>query len=317
MDIDRLAGAVTRRELLGAGYTPSDLKRALRAGVLVRLADGVFAPQSIAAATPELRHTQLALAVARDRTGALARVSAAAVHGLPVWGLRTDRVHMSSKARDGSGTLSSRRLVTHAEPRPESLVLIDGVRVVGVARTVVDIARSESKSAAIVVGDAALHNELCTGSELQAELDLAAGFPGHSRASRAVAQMDGLSESPLESRSRVMIADDLHTPDPELQVDVFDEFGVLLARADLLWREQRLIGECDGMGKYRGRYGIDPQEALLAEKARTDRLYEAGWRVIRWGARDLEHPDRLLARIRRMLSTPARGSGAAVHSEAS
>lgn len=317
MDIDKLSAACTRRELLAAGYTPSDLRRALRAGVVVRLADGVFAPRSFLAATPEFRHAQLSIATARDRSGALARVSAAAVHGLPIWGLRTDRVHMSSSERGRSGTLASSRLVTHADPRPAALVQVAGVEVVSVARTVVDIARSESKTAAIVVGDAVLHLKLCTRADLQAELDLTAGFPGHSRAVRAIVQMNGLSESPLESRSRVLIADDPHTPTPDVQVDVFDDFGEFLARGDLLWRDQRVIGECDGRGKYRGQYGVDPATAVIVEKERTDLLHEAGWRVLRWGSRDLEHPDRLIGRIRRMLTAPALGPDAAVRREAS
>ncbi len=303
MDIDRLAGAATRRELLASGYTPNDLRRAIRDGAIVRLAAGVFGPRWIDEAPPEIKHAQLAVAPARGRTGALARVSAAAVHGLPVWGMRTDRVHLSAR-RGGSGTLATSRSVTHADPRPAAAVRIDGIEVVGVARTVIDIARHESKTAAVVVGDAALHLKRCTLDELLIELELASGFPGHSRAVRAVSQMNGLSESPLESRSRVLVVDDPGLPDPDLQVDVVDDSGAFLARGDLAWVDQQVLGECDGHGKYRGQYGVDPAIAVIREKERTDRLHEAGWRVVRWGWRDLEHPDRLLARIRRMVLAP-------------
>jgi len=316
MDIDKLTGAATRRELLAAGYTPNDLSRAIRDGVIVRLAAGVFGPRWISEASPEIRHAQLAVATARGRTGALAWVSAAAAHGLPVWGIRTDRVHLST-SRAGSGTLATSRLVTHADSRPAATVRVGGVEVVGAARTVIDIARHESKAAAIVVGDAALHLRKCTMDELLVELELASGFPGHSRAARAISQMNGLSESPLESRSRVLLVDDPELPDPEMQLEVFDDSGALLARGDLGWVDQRVLGECDGHGKYRGQYGVDPATAILREKERTDRLHEAGWRLVRWGWRDLEHPDRLLARIRRMVLAPPFDRHACARSEAS
>lgn len=148
-----------------------------------------------------------------------------------------------------------------------------------------------------MTGDAALHLGLCTIDDLHDELHTAAGFPGYHAARRAIAQMNGLSESVLETRSRMLFVDTPDIPEPMLQPTITDADGEFLARGDFGWKDEGVIGECDGVGKYGG----DPRNALLREKNRTDRLHEAGWRVVRWGWHDLDFPDRVLDRVRRML----------------
>ncbi|WP_026303634.1 hypothetical protein [Jongsikchunia kroppenstedtii] len=296
MDLNNLTAAVTRRELYAAGYTSNDLQRAERARIICRLAPGIFAPPTMRDAPPEIRHRARAVATARERVGALSFVSAAAVHGLPVWGIPLSRVHLS-KAKSSAGSLSTGIVMTHCDRRPPAVTEIDGTEVVTVARTVVDLARTEPRIPAIVTGDAALHLGMCTLDDLHTELHTAAGFPGYHAARRAITQMTGLSESVLETRSRMLFVDTPDIPEPTLQLTVTDADGTFLARGDFGWEDERVIGECDGVGKY----GDDPRRALLREKARTDRLHEAGWRVVRWGWHDLDFPDRVLDRTRRML----------------
>ncbi|ORM35134.1 hypothetical protein [Williamsia sp. 1135] len=134
-------------------------------------------------------------------------------------------------------------------------------------------------------------------AELLAELDVIAGFPGHPKARRAVEMMDARSESALESRSRVSMHD-ARLPMPTLQYEVLDNHGRFLARVDFAWVEHRVIGEADGVVKYKN----DDVRSVLREKYRADRIVEQGWRIVRWSSTDLDTPLLVANRIRHALS---------------
>jgi len=296
VDLNNLTAAVTRRELYAAGYTSNDLQRAERADVIVRLAPGIFAPPAICSEPADVRHRERAIATARDRDGALSHVSAATVHGLPIWGHRLDQVHLTRKPTL-FGSSSSGQVTVHCDRREPAVMEIDGTAVVPVARTVVDLAKSARRVPAIATGDAALHFGLCTTGELADELQQIAGFPGYHAARRAVAEMTALSESVLESRSRMAFIDSPDIPDPALQLNVYSDDGTFLGRGDFGWEDERVIGECDGAMKY----VRAAREVLVREKERTDRLHEAGWRVVRWGWHDLDQRNLVVDRVLRML----------------
>jgi hypothetical protein len=144
VDLNNLTAAVTRRELYAAGYTSNDLQRAERQKIVCRLASGIFAPAAMLDEPPEVRHRERALATARGRGGALSFVSAAAVHGLPVWGISLTRVHLSV-GRGSAGSMSTGIVMTHCDRRPPAVTDVNGTEVVTVARTVVDLARTEQR----------------------------------------------------------------------------------------------------------------------------------------------------------------------------
>ena len=81
-------------------------------------------------------------------------------------------------------------------------------------------------------------------------------------------------------------------PAPELQARLSDSEG-LIGRVDFLWRAERVIGEADGLGKYRDI--LD----LHAEKLRQERLERAGFAVVRWTWDDMWlHASQTVERIR-------------------
>ncbi|MFW0784424.1 hypothetical protein AAFP35_07850 [Gordonia sp. CPCC 206044] len=302
-DFRDLDHAVNRQELLAGGRTEYDIRLAVDAGVLEYLSRGVLIPAAVLDGTPEQRHRELCTAWMRrapHAKRALAEVSAAAQLGLPVWGLDVERVVMADWSRTpGSRSTGGMRLVT--DRRPVATVVANGLSVTSPARTVVDIARRSGRIPAIAVGDAALHAELCTADDLQNELDLIEGMTGAARARRAVAEMSGLAESVLESRSRIEMLD-AGIPRPALQVDIYDDAGRWVARVDFYWETERVVGECDGASKYNGSEG---PALMLYEKRRTDTLVELGNRVIHWGWGDVDAASQLIARVRRVLTPPA------------
>jgi very-short-patch-repair endonuclease len=141
-----------------------------------------------------------------------------------------------------------------------------GVPVTGVARTLVDLARHDRWDG-IMAADAALHEKLVNRRDIDRALAGAVGWPGVRQARALLALATAEAESPLESLTRLRLHDD-GFPIPELQVWIGRD------RVDLLFVEQRLILEIDGLEKYE-------RDALQQEKRREVRLRRQGYRVER------------------------------------
>jgi hypothetical protein len=134
-----------------------------------------------------------------------------------------------------------------------------------------------------------------------------ADWPGSRSAGRVTVFADGLAESVGESRGRVKIAA-AGLPAPELQVEMCDDFGLVVARVDFLFRAMRTIGEFDGRIKYRlAGAGSDLEEVLWREKRREDALRALGYEVVRFTWADLEGAPQQLRR--RFLAAFARATG--------
>lgn len=292
-----------RHRLLALGITDRELGRARRTGALstVRRGSYVAAPDA-RLDRPEARHALLAAAAwPRFADGSvLSHCSAAVLHGLPLWSVPLDRVHVTRARRTG-GRIGR---IAHLHTAPLDVadaVEVDEFAVTSVARTVVDLARTTSFEAGVVVADAALRAGLVDREGLAASLRQAARWRGVATARRVVEFADGRSESVGESRSRVGIAR-AGLPPPQLQWEV-RQAGVLIARVDFGWPDVGAVGEFDGRVKY-GRLlrpGQDPGEVVFAEKRREDRLRDHGLRVARWVWEDLRPFDNAEARIRRAL----------------
>ena len=188
----------------------------------------------------------------------------------------------------------------HAAPLvPSEIVEVDGVLATSTARTVADLARALPFEAAVVAGDSALRAGL-DRVELWGCLERMHRWPGVIRARRVAAFTDGRSESAGESRSRAGLLQS-GIAAPELQLEVFDDYGRFAARVDFAWKQSRTIGAFDGKIKY-GRElnpANDNRDVVYQEKLREDILRELGWQMVRWTWADLDHPDRIAARLRR------------------
>ncbi len=136
----------------------------------------------------------------------------------------------------------------------------------------------------VVVADAILATRPAQ-RELAAEVKARKGARGIRALREAVTLARSGSASAMESRARLaFIRADL--PEPELNQDVYDEAGEWLGRADLLWREQRVIVEYEGDQHRTDRW------QWQSDIVRVRRLEAAGWRVIRMSAEDLTDPAR-------------------------
>ena len=168
---------------------------------------------------------------------------------------------------------------------PLVAVRVGGVLVTGVARTVVDVARTGTLATGLAAADHALRHGLCSVGDLAAA---ATAVPPRVRGRPSgllVAELaDGRSMSAGESLSRAVMFR-LNLPRPQLQVEVFDDEG-LAGVADFGWAG--VVGEFDGRRKYAVPDGADPSEAgdvLWREKRREDRIRRRV-RMARWSWAD-------------------------------
>ena len=201
----------------------------------------------------------------------------------------------------------------HGAPFTDDEVeMIDGVAVTSIPRTMVDLARTLESSRAAVPGDEVVRRGWTT-DDLMVAARRATRWPGVRRARRLIPLLDGRSESAGESRSRVLIAR-LGFPTPQLQHELFDSYGRLVARGDFAWPELQLLGEYDG----RMKYGVDnpsdqrPEDVVWSEKIREDAVRDLDWNVVRWTTHHLDHPAELAALLDRAFRRAQPRGGAEV-----
>jgi hypothetical protein len=310
MDTDHHDRLVLRRLALAEGWSDDELARHVRGGALTRLRRGAYVtgPESL---TDGARHRLLVSATMASlrRPAVVSHQSAAVLHGLPMWGARLDRVHVTR--RPPASSEAGRFLRTHvARLADHEVVEVDGHPVTDPLRTALDLARSLPLEPAVVLLDAALRLRLVEQGALVDGVHGVAGTRGSRAAARAVALADGRSESVGESRSRVLLHRLALAPST-LQLTIRSGSGLLLGRADFAWEDERVVGEFDGRIKYgRGLVpGRDPGDVVFEEKRREDALRDEDWGVVRWTWADLLPGTAVRDRVRRALVRGRRRSG--------
>lgn len=270
----------SRAQWLAAGFSEDELRAFVRAGRLTPVRRGSYVqgglPEDVLA-----RHILQISAASRELAGeaVVSHISAAVLHGLRIWGVRLDRVHVTRRRRTGGrcGTLVH---VHSAALDPVEIIMIGGLPVTSLARTVADLGRMLPFEQAVVFCDSAMFHKRPDRVEkvdVLAVLDHEPRRPGTRAARRALAFSSALSESVGESRSRVAIAA-AGLPPPVLQWEVHAAAtGAFIGRVDMGWPKQRTVGEFDGLVKY-GRIlrpGQDVAEVLVEEKLREDEIGRA------------------------------------------
>lgn len=297
---------LTREALLAQGTPERSIRTRVDSGAWLRVIPGGYVPREQLSAASEVdRHLALIrlLGPTMSAGSVMSHTSAAALWGLPLWNVDLTRVHCTREQKSGSCVTrnvhlhGARSALTPAE-RP-----VDATRSVAVtsaARTVVDCARMVGFEQGVILADAALHKKLATREELQAEVLQAGNCKGVSRARKVVEFADGRSESPGESRSRIVLCNS-SLPGLELQYNIITEQGRWIARTDFAIPELKVAGEFDGQVKY-GRYvpsGKTAGDVVFDEKVREDAIRDEQWEVVRWIWQEIATPQVILSRFHR------------------
>lgn len=288
-------GVASVRQLAEVGCSRHAVDRLVRQRELVRLRrDAVVDAKVWSAATPWERHAVRGRGVMQslDPSGdgpiALSHHSALAIHGLATYG-GDDRVHLvRSDAQRGR---SDDSIQVHAPVPAASVMTVDDVRVTHPALAALQVAGTFGPCAGLVAADSALHLMACSPADLVEVVEGHNFGKGIGAVRWVVALADGRIESAGESRTRWVLRV-MGLPPPTPQVVIVDDDGEVVGRVDFLYRKQRTIVEFDGMLKY-----ATPED-VRAEKIREDRLRALGYEVVRLTWADLQHPDRVRAKIR-------------------
>ena len=172
-------------------------------------------------------------------------------------------------------------------------VLPSGVRVTSPARTWHDLASILAVDDLVAIADHIIHwrSPIGTRNSLQAALDASTTRRGSARLREALALVTDRSESPQESKLRVL----LHYagfPAPRVNHVVEDRFGEFVARTDLLFEQYDFVLE------YMGDYHRTSKGQWRADMSRRSKLEAGGRGVMELNADDLLDPEELAQRIR-------------------
>ena len=292
----------TRDHLTGAGIGRYGVAAAVEGGQLVRVRRGVY---SLAPLPERARHLVSGGSpdpayVAAVRAALLSLGTTAIAGGrtaAALWGfdmlVEPSAVELVAAASRTStprkGVLLRRRRGAVATSYP--VLGLEPLRVLTPVETVLDCAQQRPLREAVVVLDSALRSGRVTPSEVRQAVEREEVRPGGPRLRRVVGLADPASESVLESLLRLLLSQ--HGLFPESQVEVRDARGALIGRVDFLFRDQRLVVECDG------RRWHDPADAREQDRIRDNELERAAWRLVRVTWEDVvHHPARVVALVR-------------------
>jgi very-short-patch-repair endonuclease len=303
-------GILLRRNALAAGSTDNALKRAVRAGFLVRLRQGVYVLRGIwEDADPVARHRLLLEGTRQlyDDNVAASHVSACIEQGGPNWGLDLTSVHFTSLY--GKGERSAALVVHHrGELLVNDITRDERGWLTAPARTALDTATLADLEPAVAVLDWYVQAGLTT---LTALFDLydhrMRAWPDTLRLRHILGLADGRAESVGETRTRLMLRA-ARVPAPIAQYEIKHPSGLLAGRVDFAWPEFKVMLEFDGLVKYHRlrRPGETIEQMVIREKQREDTLRElTGWVMIRITWADLAHPEATVARILRAMRLAA------------
>ena len=177
----------------------------------------------------------------------------------------------------------------------DEIVERGGMPVTSPLRTVVDLGGRLPQVEAVVAADMALQKRLVRLADLQQYVARHAGRKGIARLRRVTELTEPAAESAMETRLRLLLVLS-GLPRPQAQVTIHDDGGRFLGRPDLCYPDQRLCLEYDG-GTHR--------DSLIEDNRRQNRLMNAGFRLLRFTAPDIQrNPDAAVALVRAALNAP-------------
>ncbi|KAA1427576.1 type IV toxin-antitoxin system AbiEi family antitoxin domain-containing protein [Nocardioides antri] len=295
-------GVIRYAQLLDLGVSPGEVRHLKRRNVLHPLRRGVYTTTELWDSLDEWsgrpRLVARAVILTVQRGWVLSHNSAADELGLATLRPPVPLTHLTRPGWTNAWTEND--VKHHLAGFAESQVVeTNGVKVLGAARTAVDIAREHGVIHGMVACDSALRLGL-EKSALIAAYDRMDKWPGRRSIVTSVDLADGRAENPHESLGRHLVVE-AGIGEPDLQFPVRTADGIK-------WCDIRVgnhIIETDGRIKYRskanGGVADDVEQALWDEKQRERLVRDRRTVVTRvvwedyWGRRRVEAVCRLRA----------------------
>jgi very-short-patch-repair endonuclease len=281
----RQDNVITREQLLGAGLGRGAIAHRIKAGTMQRLYTNIYL-LGPAPPTPMAQARAAALACGPDAT--VSHRSAARLFNL-LPEISGD-VDITVAGRN-PGIHTGIRLHRVASLARADATVMRGINVTSVARTICDLAATESATATEHAFQEALYRDIVTDKALNAVLDREPTRKGAPLVKALVAN-PALTRSERERRLLKLIRD-AQLPKPLTNVRVH---GYLV---DIFWPNHSLTLEFDGWKAHGHRLAFEKN------RKRDQVLLAAGIRVLRITDRQLmNEPIALVARIAQALRTP-------------
>jgi very-short-patch-repair endonuclease len=282
----------TLADARAGGLDEAELRRRLRRGELRAVYRGVYVHAAVEDSV-ELRARSLtrvlpsSMAVSHESAAALWGVDVAPVPGRPEADL-TVTVPPSGRAPRWPGV----RVVESTLPS-DAVRRLAGVRVTSRERTTADLMRERPLVEAVVAADAMTAPWPASLAGLEGVLGGMAGRRGIAVARRALSHVEPLTESPMETRLRMLLV--MSGFERPVAQHVVRSGSAFVARVDLAYPGLRLGLEYDGREAHPAGFARDRQ--------RGNALREAGWTVLHFAAEDVgRDAERTVALVRRMLA---------------
>lgn len=216
--------------------------------------------------------------------------SAAALLGAKWVDARAPAEHVSDRKRPPPLIITRNETLL-----PGEVVTVNAIPVTSPPRTAFDLGRRPGLQAAVVRMDALVRATRVTAAEVEALIAVHRGARGLRQLRQVLRLVDAGAESPQETRTRLLVIA-AGLPRPVTQIEVFSDWGRVLARIDMGWPELKVGIEYDG-----SQHWTDPW-VRANDIDRTAELQQRGWILIRVSADLLRYrPDVVIARVREAL----------------
>lgn len=275
-------GLVTRPQLLAAKVCARTIDRAVDDGLMARLHEGVYV---LPGSPLTWRRTVLAACLSAGPKAVASHATAA--HLLSLSDVRPKEIEVTVPIRShpiGDG------FVVHRTRRPLVVVEHDGIPVTCAARTIADMAARVPRSRLGEMLETAIRTGRATRADLERELRRV--FRGRSVLAELVAELV-VSDSVLETRFRQALRQ-RGLPEPVPQYEI-RRGGILVARVDLAYPEQRIVVELDGLAFHSDRTAVE------RDRRRRNDIRTAGYALLEFGWSDVVRPNDAMRRVRRTL----------------
>jgi very-short-patch-repair endonuclease len=278
----RQDNVIAREQLIAAGLGRGAIDHRVRVSWMQRLHHGVYL---IGPAPPTPMARTRAAAIACGDDAVISHRSAAVLFGLlPDRGGDVDVTVVGRNAHRQAGIVIHR---VSAIAR-QDVTSVRGLRVTSIARTICDLAATESRDDVMRAFQEALYRRVVTPRALAAVL---AREPRR----KGAPVIHSLIDDPRMTRSQrerllLKLIDQAQLPKPVSNVHVHGHL------VDVFWPDERLILEFDGWGAHGHRMAFEK------DRKRDQVLLAAGYRVVRVTDRQLlEEPMAVIARIAQAL----------------
>nr|MDT0662825.1 DUF559 domain-containing protein [Micromonospora sp. DSM 115978] len=229
-----------------------------------------------------------AVALRLPSGGAIGGLSAAYLHGVNLLG-RASPVFVVLP-RTKRARAHPRMTITYASLAADDVTMFAELPITTGVRTAFDLGRRLPRTDALIALDALLHRRITRLDRLAAFLGSHPGWPGAGQLRDLLSLAEPLTESPMETRLRLILVD-AGSPPLTVQHEVRGKDGRLIGRVDLAYPQWRIAIEYEGdHHRERAHYRRDI--------TRLNALRAAGWLVLRFTVDDvIRHPGQIVTHV--------------------